>query len=128
MDLIVNILEQASLFALVSMGVYITYKILDFADLSVDGTYPLGACIVGALLVKGVNPWIATLLAMIGGALAGLVTALLHVKLKITGLMSGILVMMGLYSVNLFIMGKSNVHYLIQREYLIIRYLLWQLP
>lgn len=109
MDLIVNILEQASLFALVSMGVYITYKILDFADLSVDGTYPLGACIVGALLVKGVNPWIATLLAMIGGALAGLVTALLHVKLKITGLMSGILVMMGLYSVNLFIMGKSNV-------------------
>lgn len=108
MNIIINILEQASLFALVAMGVYITYKILDFPDLSVDGTYPLGACITATLLVNGVNPILATLGAMIGGGLAGFVTAFLHVKLKISNLMSGILVMIGLYSVNLLIMGKSN--------------------
>ncbi|MGG7177730.1 ABC transporter permease [Clostridium paraputrificum] len=108
MDIIVNVLEQASLFGLVAMGVYITYKILDFPDLSVDGTYPLGACIAATLLVNGVNPFIATIVAMLGGAVAGFITAYLHVKLKITNLMSGILVMIGLYSVNLTIMGKSN--------------------
>lgn len=108
-DLAISVLEQASLFALVAMGVYITYKILDFPDLSVDGTFPLGACIVAALLVKGVDPWIATIVAMLGGAAAGFVTAFLHVKLKITNLMSGILVMIALYSINLTIMGKSNI-------------------
>lgn len=109
MSIVVNILEQAFIFALVSMGVYITYKILDFPDLSVDGTFPLGACIAGTLLVKGVNPVISTIIAMIGGAAAGYCTAFLHVKLKITNLMSGILVMMALYSINLVIMGKSNI-------------------
>lgn len=107
-SLIINILELSSLFGLVAMGVYITYKILDFPDLSVDGTYPLGASIVAALLIKGVNPWAATLCAFLGGAVAGFVTAFLHVKVKISNLMSGVLVMMGLYSVNLIIMGKSN--------------------
>ncbi len=107
-SLIINILELSSLFGLVAMGVYITYKILDFPDLSVDGTYPLGASIVAALLIKGVNPWVATLCAFLGGAVAGFVTAFLHVKVKISNLMSGVLVMMGLYSVNLIIMGKSN--------------------
>lgn len=107
-NIAINVLEQASLFGLVAMGVYITYKILDFPDLSVDGTYPMGACIVATLLANGVNPWIATISALIGGAAAGFVTAFLHVKLKITNLMSGILVMIGLYSVNLTIMGKSN--------------------
>lgn len=108
MDLVVNVLEQASLFGLVAMGVYITYKILDFPDLSVEGSYPLGASIVAVLLVNGVNPWVATLVALLGGAGAGFLTAFLHVKLKITNLMSGILVMMALYSINLTIMGKSN--------------------
>ena len=91
------------------MGVYITYKILDFPDLSVDGTFPLGASISAALLINGVNPWISILIATIGGAIAGSITGFLHVKLKISNLMSGILVMMGLYSVNLRIMGKSNI-------------------
>lgn len=109
MDLIINVLEQGLLFGIVAIGVYITYKILDFPDLSVDGTYPLGAAICAALLVKDVNPWLAVLVATIGGALAGLATALLHVKLKITNLMSGILVMIGLYSVNLMVMGQSNI-------------------
>ncbi len=109
MDLIINVLEQGFLFGIVAIGVYITYKILDFPDLSVDGTYPLGAAICAALLVKDVNPWVAVLIATIGGSLAGLATALLHVKLKISNLMSGILVMIGLYSVNLMVMGKSNI-------------------
>ena len=105
----INVLEQASLFGLVAMGVFITYKILDFPDLSVDGTYPLGACISAVLLVNGVNPWIAVVASALGGAIAGFITAFLHVKLKITNLMSGILVMIGLYSVNLLVMGnKSN--------------------
>ena len=109
MDVLINILEQGLLFSLVSIGVYITYKILDFPDLSVDSTFPLGAAISAALLVEGVNPWITILAATLGGALAGGVTAFLHVKLKITNLMAGILVMIGLYSINLRIMGKANV-------------------
>lgn len=109
MDLIINVLEQGLLFGIVAIGVYITYKILDFPDLSVDGTYPLGASICAALLIKDINPWIAVLIATAGGAIAGLVTAFLHVKLKITNLMSGILVMIGLYSVNLMVMGQSNI-------------------
>ena len=113
-NLMINILELSSLFGLVAMGVYITYKILDFPDLSVDGTYPLGACIAATLIVNGVNPWIATIVAMLGGAGAGFITAFLHVKLKITNLMSGILVMIGLYSINLIIMGKSNISLLNQ--------------
>lgn len=108
MEIILNAVEQGLLFALVAMGVYITYKILDFPDLSVDGTFPLGAAISAALLVKGVNPWISILVATLGGAVAGSVTGFLHVKLKISNLMSGILVMIALYSVNLRIMGKSN--------------------
>ena len=109
MEVILNALEQGLLFALVAMGVYITYKILDFPDLSVDGTFPLGASISAAMLVQGINPWITILSAALGGACAGAVTGFLHVKLKISNLMSGILVMMGLYSINLRIMGKSNI-------------------
>lgn len=109
MELIVSILEQAFLFSLVSIGVYITYKILDFPDLSVDGTFPLGAAVASALIVSGVNHLVSTFIAMAVGGIAGGITAILHVKLKITNLMSGILVMIGLYSVNLFIMGKSNL-------------------
>lgn len=109
MELVVNALEQGLLFALVAMGVYITYKILDFPDLSVDGTFPLGAAISAAFLVNGVNAWVSIIVATIGGAIAGAITGFLHVKLKISNLMSGILVMMGLYSVNLRIMGKSNI-------------------
>lgn len=109
MDLIINVLEQGLLFGIVAMGVYITFKILNLADMSTDGTYPLGGAICAALLVKEVNPLIAVAIATIGGALAGLISALLNVKLKISSLMSGILVMTGLYSVNLMIMGKSNV-------------------
>jgi len=106
---LINILEQGLLFSIVAIAVYITYKILDFPDMSVDGTFPLGAAISAALLVQGVNPWISIIAAAIGGAIAGAVTGILHVKFKIDNLMAGILVMIGLYSINLRIMGKANI-------------------
>lgn len=109
MGVLLNILEQGLLFSLVAIAVYITYKILDFPDMSVDGTFPMGAAISAALLVQGVNPWISIIAAAIGGGIAGGITGFLHVKLKIDNLMAGILMMIGLYSVNLRIMGKANV-------------------
>ena len=109
MSVLINILEQGLLFSIVAIAVYITYKILDFPDMSVDGTFPLGAAISATLLVKGVNPWISILAAAAGGALAGAITGIMHVKLKIDNLMAGILMMIGLYSINLRIMGKANV-------------------
>ena len=109
MNVLINILEQGLLFSIVAIAVYITYKILDFPDMSVDGTFPMGAAISASLLVQGVNPWISILLAALGGALAGAITGIMHVKLKIDNLMAGILMMIGLYSINLRIMGKANV-------------------
>ena len=109
MGVLINILEQGLLFSIVAIAVYITYKILDFPDMSVDGTFPMGAAISAALLVQGVNPWLSIIAAAIGGAIAGAITGILHVKFKIDNLMAGILVMIGLYSINLRIMGKANV-------------------
>lgn len=112
LGLLVNILEEGLIYGVMAMGVYITYKILDFPDLSVDGTFPLGACVTAALITAGVNPWIACLCAFFAGAIAGCVTGFLHVKLKISDLLSGILVMTGLYSINLFITGgKATVQF-----------------
>ncbi|WP_125152023.1 ABC transporter permease [Clostridium rectalis] len=108
---LLSVLEQGLIFSIVSLGVYITYKILDFPDLSVDSTFPLGAAVTALCLSKSINPFLATFLSMIAGMLAGTITGLLHVKLKITNLLSGILVMIGLYSINLRIMGKSNVSF-----------------
>lgn len=105
MALLKGILEQGLMYGILSLGIYITYEILDYPDLSVDGTFPLGAAITAALIVGGVNPWLAILFAFLGGALAGLVTGLLHVVLKIKDLLSGILTMIALYSINLRITG-----------------------
>lgn len=109
MGLLINILEQGLIFSVMAIGVYITYRILDFPDLSVEGTFPLGASIAAVCLINGINPFIACLLAFIAGGIGGVITGLLHVKLKITNLLSGILVMIALYSINLRIMGKSNI-------------------
>lgn len=109
MNILMGILEQGLIFAIVSVGVYITYKILDFPDLTVDGSFPLGAAVAAASLMKGINPYVACILALLSGCAAGFITGILHVKLKITNLLSGILVMIGLYSINLRIMTKSNV-------------------
>lgn len=109
-------LEEGFMYALLAFGVYITYSILDFPDLSVDGTVPFGAVITGVLITKGVNPWLCALLAFLAGALAGSVTGLLHVKLKIRPLLCGILVMTALLSLNLVIVmagtgGKTIVSF-----------------
>ena len=109
LGLLVNVLEEGFIYGVMAMGVYVTYKILDFPDLSVDGTFPLGACITAVLITAGINPWLACAAAFLGGAAAGCVTGFLNVKLKISDLLSGILVMTGLWSINLFILGGKSV-------------------
>jgi putative tryptophan/tyrosine transport system permease protein len=109
LGLIVNVLEEGFIYGIMAIGVYITYQVLGFPDLSVDGTFPLGACVTAALITVGVNPWIAGLLAFVCGAAAGCVTGFLHVKLGITDLLSGILVMTGMWSINLVITNGSAV-------------------
>lgn len=110
MAILITVLEQGLIFGILALGVYLTYKVLDFADLSVEGTYPLGASITAILLTQGASPLLAILISLVGGMAAGAVTGFLHVKLKITNLLSGILVMSALYSINLRVMGnKSNI-------------------
>lgn len=104
----VSTLEQGLIYGIMVLGVFITYKILDFPDLSVDGTFPLGAAVTAYALTNGANPYMALLYSALAGAAAGWVTGALHVKLGITNLLSGILVMTGLYSVNLRVMGRPN--------------------
>ena len=102
-------LELGFIYGIMAVGVYITYKILDFPDLSVDGTFPLGACVTAMLILGGVNPWLACLAAFLCGLAAGCVTGLLHVKLGITDLLSGIIVMTGLMTVNLVVLQGAGV-------------------
>ncbi|WP_313076441.1 ABC transporter permease [Lacrimispora sp.] len=109
MSIILGVIEEGLVYAIMALGVYITYKILDFPDLSVDGTFPLGGAITAVLVLAGVNPLLALFLAFIAGALAGCITGIIHVKLKVRDLLSGIIVMTALYSVNLRLVGKSNV-------------------
>ena len=97
------------LWALMTIGVFITYRVLDYADLTVDGSIVVGAAIAARMIMDGANPFLATGAAMLGGMAAGAVTGLLHTKLKIPGLLSGILTMIALYSVNIRIMGKANI-------------------
>ncbi|HBV69093.1 MAG TPA: ABC transporter permease [Clostridiales bacterium] len=107
--LILTSVEQGLIFAVLAIGVTITYKILDFADLSVEGTFPMGAFIFARFITSGVGPVISTVLAFFIGTLAGLLTYTLNIKLKIKALLSGILTMTILYSVNLRMNGKSNI-------------------
>ena len=109
MNLLQIVLREGFIYGIMAIGVYITYKVLDFPDLTVDGSFPLGMCTAAALINVGVNPWIACLASFAAGAAAGCVTGLLHVKLHITDLLSGILVMTALYSVNLMITGKKAI-------------------
>lgn len=106
-DLVVSTLTQGLIYALVSFGVYITYSILDFPDLGVDGTFPLGAAVTAVLLVKGADPWLTLPVAMAVGALAGLFTGVVHVKLGVRNLLAGIITMTALFSVNLQIAGSN---------------------
>ncbi len=102
-------LEQGLMYAIMVLGVYLTFRVLDYADLTVDGSFTLGAAIAARLIFSGQNPWLASGLAFLGGLLAGAFTGVLHTKFKITPLLSGILTMTALYSVNLRIMGRPNI-------------------
>ncbi len=106
--IITGILEQGFIYGIMALGIYISYKILDFPDLSVDGTFPLGAAVTAALLVRDVNPWLCLIISFFAGTLAGALTGFLHIKLKIKDLLSGILTMTALYSVNYGIVGAPN--------------------
>ncbi len=107
LDLIISTLTQGFIYAMLSFGIYITYKILDFPDLSVDGSFPLGAAVTAVLLVKGVNPYLTLLAAVAVGAVAGFVTGFIHVRLKVRDLLAGIITMTALFSVNLQIAGSN---------------------
>ncbi len=102
-------LESGLIFALVAFGVFLSFRILEFPDLTVDGSFPLGAAVSASLIVTGTNPWLATILAFFAGGMAGVVTAWLNVKLGILNLLASILTMIALYSINLRIMGKPNI-------------------
>ena len=109
MSIILGILEEGLIYAILALGVYITYSILDFPDLSVDSTFPLGSAVTAAMLVAGLPAPAALCVSFLGGVLAGTVTGLIHVKLKVVDLLSGISVMTGLYSINLQIAGGANL-------------------
>lgn len=116
MSLILSSLSQGLLWSIMAIGVYLTFRILDIADLTAEGSYPLGAAICATGIVSGVSPLLATFLAFVGGLLAGLVSGLVHTKLKIPALLTGIITLTGLYSVNLKVLGRANVALLRQRS------------
>ena len=107
LDTCISTLTQGLIYALLSCGIYITYKILDFPDLTVDGSFPLGAAVTAVLLTRGVNPWLTLAVAMAVGAAAGLTTRLIHVRLKVRDLLAGIITMTALFSINLQIAGSN---------------------
>lgn len=109
MSLIVSSFSQGLFWAIMAIGVFITFRILDIADLTAEGSFPLGAAAAASLIVAGVNPLLATLLAVVAGALAGLVAGFLHTKMQIPAIITGILVLTGLYSINIRVMGQSNL-------------------
>ena len=109
LDLVLSTVSQGLLWAIMALGVFLTFRVLDIADLSVEGTFPLGAAVAATLIDAGHSVWFAMLIALIAGCIGGTVTALLTTKLKIPSLLACILTMIGLYSVNLMIMGKANV-------------------
>lgn len=108
-DILIPTVAQGLMWALLALGVYITFRVLDVADLSVEGSFPLGAAVAASALVAGWGIVAAFVLAAIAGALAGVVTGFLTTKLRIPALLAGILTMIGLYSINLHVMGKANV-------------------
>ena len=100
---------EGLVYGFVAIGVYFTFRVLAFPDLTVDGSFPLGGAVAGILIIDGYNPWLATIAALCAGMCAGLGTSLLNTKLRINGLLAGILMMVALYSLNLRIMGRANI-------------------
>lgn len=109
MNLLLSSISQGILWSILAIGVYLTFRILGLADLTVEGSFPLGAAVSVSLIVSGMAPILSLVIAMLAGALAGLVTGLLHTKLQIPALVSGIVTMTGLYSINLRVMRQANL-------------------
>lgn len=109
MDFVISIMEQGLIYGILALGVYITYKILDFPDLTVDGSFPLGGAVTAFLLTRGGNPYLSLLAAFLAGALAGVCTGVIHVKCRVRDLLSGIIMMTALWTINLYIAGTANV-------------------
>ena len=109
MAIVVSALSQGLLWSVLAVGVYLSYRFLNISDLTSEGSFTLGAAVCASNIVKGMDPLLSCLLALIAGALAGLVTGVLHTKFKMPSLLAGILSMTGLYSINLRIMGKANI-------------------
>ncbi|MGI6643816.1 MAG: ABC transporter permease [Bacillota bacterium] len=107
--ILIGAAELGLTFGVMALGVFVTYRVLDFPDLTADGSITLGAAVAALLIGKGYSPWLGLSLAPFAGALAGLVTGLLHTRLRVAPLLAGILTMTGLYSVNLRIMGRANL-------------------
>lgn len=109
MDIVVGFVTQGFIYGILALGIYITYKILDFPDLTVDGSFPLGAAITAAMITKQIHPLLAMGVSIIAGVVAGICTGLIHVKLKVRDLLSGIIMMTALFSINKVIAGSSNI-------------------
>lgn len=109
MDILLGILEQGLTYSFLALGVYISYIILDFPDLTVDGSFSLGAAVNISLIILGVNPFISLIISFLAGAVAGFFTGIIHVKLKVRDLLSGLIMQTALYTINLVIAGKANV-------------------
>ncbi len=109
MQLVIGILEEGLIYALVSYGAYITFKILDFPDMTVDGSFPFGMCVTAVMIKNGMNPFFTLPISFVMGLIAGIATGVIHVKFKIRDLLAGIIVMTSLYSINLRIAGKANL-------------------
>lgn len=107
LELLESTVTQGLIYALLTFGIFITYKLLDFPDLTVDGSFPLGAAVTAVMLTKGVNPYLTLVIAILAGAVSGLVTGLIHVKLKVRDLLAGIITMTALFSINLQIAGSN---------------------
>ena len=112
MTLLISVLEQGMIYAIMALGIYITYKILDFPDLTVDGSFPMGAAIAAVLISKDFNPVLTLPICFLAGAVVGTLTGLIHVKLKVRDLLSGIIMMTALYTSKFKDRRKSKPSYL----------------
>lgn len=111
LDIILSGISQGLLWSIMAIGVFITFRILDIADLSAEGAFPMGAAVCALCIVNDINPIVVTIAGMLGGMLAGLVSGFLHTKMKIPALLTGIITLTGLYSINLLVLGRSNVSF-----------------
>ncbi len=102
-------IELGLVYSIVALGIYLSFRIINFPDLTVDGSFPLGAAVSASLMIQGISPIMATCIASLSGGLAGFITAYLHIRFKILNLLAGILIMTALSSINLRIMGRPNI-------------------